>query len=178
MLNKIFVATVYIRFDMFHQVVITETIQTFIIVPMAIACTFSIDLYNFRAHCDFNLFNGIEDKRTQSAVKTIKVYDVFEMNIFTSEVVFGILTILLERISVSTKSIVANIKKISDCLAFIIENESPLFKSCNLLGECQRLLDIIYSISQFNKKLPCKNSKTSPGALFFGKRGRSYQMRR
>lgn len=60
MLDKILVATVYVRFDMFHQVVIAEAIQTFIIVPMAIACAFGINLYNLCAYCHFNLFNCIE----------------------------------------------------------------------------------------------------------------------
>ncbi len=141
---------------------------------MAVTCSFSIDLYDFRTHCHFNLFNGIEYKRTQPAVKTIKVNDIFKMNISANEIVSGILTILLERISVSTKSIVANIRKISNCLVFIIKNEPPLFKPCNLSNDCQRFLGIVYSIGQFNKKLQYKNSKTSPGALFYGKRGRSY----
>lgn len=94
---------------------------------MAVTCAFGIDLYNLRAYCNFNLFNGIENERTQSAVETIKVDDVFEVNIFTSEVVIGILTVLLKRISVSTKSVVADIKQISGCFAFIIKNKPPLF---------------------------------------------------
>ena len=62
MLDKILVATVYVRFDMFHQVIIAKAIQTFIIVPMAIACAFGINLYNLCAYCHFNLFNCIENE--------------------------------------------------------------------------------------------------------------------
>lgn len=94
---------------------------------MTIMCTFGIDLYNLSAYCDFDFFNGIEYERTQSAVETIKVNDVFEVNIFTSKVMFDPLSIFLKRISVSTKSIVADIKQISYSLTFIIENKSPLF---------------------------------------------------
>ena len=94
---------------------------------MAITCAFGIYLYDFCTHCHFYLFNGIENKRTQSAVKTIAVYYVFEVNIVASKVVFRIFTVLLERISVCTKSVVADIEQISGCLAFIIENKSPLF---------------------------------------------------
>lgn len=94
---------------------------------MAITCAFSIYLYDFCAHCHFYFFNSIENKRTQPAVKTIKVYYVFEVNIFASKVVFRIFAVFLERISVCTKPIVANIEKISNCLVFIIENKPPLF---------------------------------------------------
>lgn len=94
---------------------------------MAITCAFGIYLYDFCTHCHFYLFNSIENKRTQSAVKTIKVYYVFEVNIFAGKVVFRIFTVLLERISVCTKSVVTNMEQISGRLAFIIENKSPLF---------------------------------------------------
>lgn len=77
---------------------------------MAITCAFSIYLHNFRTHGHFYLFNSIEDKQPQSAVETIKVNYVFEANIFASEAVSGILSIFLKRISVSTKSIVADIE--------------------------------------------------------------------
>lgn len=77
---------------------------------MAIIGTFGIDLYNLSAHCNFNLFNGIEYERPQSAVKTIKVNDLLEVNIFASEVVFGILSVFLKWISVSAKPVVADIK--------------------------------------------------------------------
>ena len=94
---------------------------------MAITCAFGIDLHNLRTHSDFNLFYGIEDKRAQPAVKTIKVNNIFEVNIFASEVVFGTLSVFLKRISISTKPIIADIEQISSCIAFIIENKPPLF---------------------------------------------------
>jgi len=144
---------------------------------MAIACAFGIYLYNFCAHCHFYLLNSIENKWTQSAVETIKVNDVLEVNIFASEGVFGIFAVLLERISVCTKPIVADIEKISSCLAFIIKNKPPCFSRATARRESTASL-----YNQFYQsillKLPYKNSKTSPGALFNGKRGRSYQLQR
>lgn len=94
---------------------------------MAIIGASSIKLYNLSTHCNFNLFNGIEYEQTQSVVETIKVNDVFKVNIFASEVVFGALSVFLKRISVSKVPIVADIEQISGCLTFIIENKSPLF---------------------------------------------------
>lgn len=94
---------------------------------MTVANTFGIDLYNLSAYRHFYFFNCIENKRTQSAIETIKINYVFEVNIFASEVMFGIISVFLKRISVSTKSIVADIEQICNCLAFIIENKSPLF---------------------------------------------------
>ena len=75
---------------------------------------------------------SVSGRRRQTApafriVETIKVNDVLEVNIFASEGVFGIFAVLLERISVCTKPIVADIEKISSCLAFIIKNKPPLF---------------------------------------------------
>ena len=127
MLNEIFVASVYVSINMSHQIIVAETIQTFIIVPMTITCAFGIHLYDSRAHCHLYLFNSIENQQTQPAVKTIKVYYVFEMNIFAGKVVFGILTVLLKRISVCAKPVVANIKQISGRLTFIIENKPRRF---------------------------------------------------
>ena len=127
MLDKIFVTTFYISFQMHHQVIITETVQIFIIVPMAITCAFGIDLYNFSTHCHFNFFNGIKNKRTQAAVKTIKADYVLEINIVAGEVVPRIFSVLLKRISVSAKPIVTNVEKVSNSLAFVIEKETPLF---------------------------------------------------
>ena len=94
---------------------------------MAITCAFGIYLYDFCTHRHFYFFNSIENKRTQSTIKTIKIYYVFEVNIFASKVVLRTFVIFLERISVCTKSIVADIEKISNCLVFIFENKSTLF---------------------------------------------------
>lgn len=116
---------------------------------MAITCAFGIYLYDFCTHSHFYLFNSIENKRTQSAVKTIKVYYVFEVNIFASKVMFRIFAVLLEWISVCTKSVVTDIKQISGRLAFIIKNKPPLFQPLNLLGKGQRFLCIIGFVSQF-----------------------------
>lgn len=80
---------------------------------MATTCAFGVYLYDFCTRCHFYFFNSIENKRTQSAVKTIKVYYVFEVNIFASKVVSRIFAIFLKRISVCTKSVVADIKQIS-----------------------------------------------------------------
>ena len=94
---------------------------------MAITCTFSIYLYDFCTHCHFYFLYGIENERTQSAIETIKVNYILEVNIFASKTVFGIFSVLLKWISVCTKPIVADIEKIGNCLVFIIENKPPLF---------------------------------------------------
>ena len=94
---------------------------------MAITCTFCIYLHDFCTHCHFYFLYGIENEQTQSAIETIKVNDILEVNIFANKTMFGIFSALLKWISVCTKPIVADIEKIRNCFVFIIENKPPLF---------------------------------------------------
>ena len=125
-LDKILVAAVNVCFDVAHQIIVAKTVEVFIFVPMTVTCAFRIDLNNFCTYSHFDFLYCVEDKRAQAAVEAIEVYDVFEVDVRASEIVVGILAVVLERECVRTEAVVTNIEKVSGSLRFVIENEASL----------------------------------------------------
>lgn len=104
---------------------------------MAIAGGFGIDLYDFRADGNLDLFNGIENERAQAAVEAVKLDYVVETDAGGGENVVAILGVVLERISVCPEAIITDIEKVGSSFGFIIENEATPFQTRHLLGKCE-----------------------------------------